>query len=375
MTACGTLASILGNAALRSLSERSFLLPCAPLTHCKTCYTSSVILGLGVSPMRRREFIALLGSGVAGRPLAARAQQPSGKPPIIGFLGSDALAWRAWTDAFVNRLRTLGWVDGSTAKIEYRWSEGQPERAKQLTAEFVRLKTNVIVSAGTSAVAAKQVTSDIPIVFAITNDPIGEGLVSSLARPGGNVTGLSSQSFDITGKRIELLGEVIPNLRRLAVIFEADFPQAVEEMHEVEAKAHSRGLEVVPLEIRKAQDIARAFASLNNQVDALYIVSGSLTAANRTRVMIFALTSRLPTIGMVREQAQSGALISYGANVPSMFRRAAELVDKILRGTKPGDIPIEQPTKFDLVLNLMTAEALGLSIPASIQSRADEVIE
>ena len=272
-------------------------------------------------------------------------------------------------------LRTLGWVDGSTAKIEYRWSEGQPERAKQLTAEFVRLKTNVIVSAGTSAVAAKQVTSDIPIVFAITNDPIGEGLVSSLARPGGNVTGLSSQSFDITGKRIELLGEVIPNLRRLAVIFEADFPQAVEEMHEVEAKAHSRGLEVMPLEIRKAQDIAPAFASLKNQVDALYIVSGSLTAANRTRVMIFALTSRLPTIGMVREQAQSGALISYGANVPSMFRRAAELVDKILRGTKPGDIPIEQPTKFDLVLNLMTAEALGLSIPASIQSRADEVIE
>jgi putative ABC transport system substrate-binding protein len=285
------------------------------------------------------------------------------------------LAWRAWTDAFVDRLRTLGWVDGSTAKIEYRWSEGQPERAKQLTAEFVRLKTNVIVSAGTSAVAAKQVTSDIPIVFAITNDPIGEGLVSSLARPGGNVTGLSSQSFDITGKRIELLGEVIPNLRRLAVIFEADFPQAVEEMHEVEAKAHSRGLEVVPLEIRKAQDIAPAFASLKNQVDALYIVSGSLTSANRTRVMIFALTSRLPTIGMVREQAQSGALISYGANVPSMFRRAAELVDKILRGTKPGDIPIEQPTKFDLVLNLMTAEALGLSIPASIQSRADEVIE
>ena len=244
-----------------------------------------------------------------------------------------------------------------------------------MTAEFVRLKTNVIVSAGTSAVAAKQVTSDIPIVFAITNDPIGEGLVSSLARPGGNVTGLSSQSFDITGKRIELLGEVIPNLRRLAVIFEADFPQAVEEMHEVEAKAHSRGLEVMPLEIRKAQDIAPAFASLKNQVDALYIVSGSLTAANRTRVMIFALTSRLPTIGMVREQAQSGALISYGANVPRMFRRAVELVDKILRGTKPGDIPIEQPTKFDLVLNLMTAEALGLSIPASIQSRADEVIE
>jgi len=143
----------------------------------------------------------------------------------------------------------------------------------------------------------------------------------------------------------------------------------------VEAKAHSRGLEVVPLEIRKAQDIAPAFASLKNQVDALYIVSGSLTSANRTRVMIFALTSRLPTIGMVREQAQSGALISYGANVPSLFSRAAELVDKILRGTKPGDIPIEQPTKFDLVLNLMTAEALGLSIPASIQSRADEVIE
>jgi putative ABC transport system substrate-binding protein len=217
--------------------------------------------------MKRREFITLLG-GAAVWPMAAGAQQPSGKPPIIGFLGTDALAWRAWTDAFVNRLRTLGWVDGSTAKIEYRWSEGQPERAKQLTAEFIRLKTNVIVSAGTSAVAAKQVTSDIPIVFAIINDPIGEGLVSSLARPGGNVTGLSSQSFDITGKRIELLGEVIPNLRRLAVIFDADFPPAVEEMHEVEAKAHSRGLEVVPLEIRKARDIAPAFASLKNQVDA-----------------------------------------------------------------------------------------------------------
>jgi putative ABC transport system substrate-binding protein len=324
--------------------------------------------------MRRREFITLLGGAAVAWPLAARAQQ-AGKLPTIGFLGTDAAGWRPWHDAFVGRLRELGRIEGRTVAIEYGWSEGRPERAAEIAAEFVRLKVDVIVTAGPGVAASKQATAVIPIVFAIATDPIGAGLVASLARPGGNVTGLSAQQSDLAGKRLELLREVVPRLRRLAIMGNVGFPETVLEMGEVQAAARMLGLEVAPLEIRRAEDIAPAFAALNAQADALYVVTDALIGANRTRIITFALGTRLPTIFGTRDYVQAGALMSYGPNFPDLFRRAAELADKILRGTKPADIPVEQPTKIELIINLKTAKALGLAIPPTLIARADEVIE
>jgi len=328
-----------------------------------------------VSGIRRREFLLFGGSAAATWwPLAARAQQ-AGKPPTIGFLGTDASLWKPWTAAFVERLRELGWIDSRTIAIEYRWSEGRSERYAEIAAEFVRLKINVIVTAGPAVVTLKQATAVIPIVFAVAIDPVGGGLVASLARPGGNVTGLSLQGSDLAGKRLELLREVVPRLRRLAIIANVGYSDAVLEMGEVDAAARAFGLEVAPLEIRRGEDIAPAFEALKTQADALYVVVDNLVAANRTRIITFALGARLPTIFNTRVHVQAGGLMSYGPNFSALFRRAAELVDKILRGTKPSDIPVEQPTKFDLALNLTTAKAIGLTIPESILLRADEVIE
>ena len=298
-------------------------------------------------------------------PLAARAQQ-SGKLPTIGFLGSDASAWSPWTAAFVERLRALGWIEGHTIAIEYRWSEGRPERVAEIAAEFVRLKVDVIVTNGDAVPTVKRATAVIPIVFVLANDPVGGGLVASLARPGGNVTGLSNQQTDLAGKRLELLREVVPRLRRLAIMVDVGFAQAVLEMGEVQAAARTLGLEVAPLEIRRAEDIAPAFEALKAQVDALYVVVDALVTANRTRIITLALGARLPTIFNTRDFVQAGGLMSYGPNYPDLFRRTADFVDKILRGTKPGDIPVEQPTKFDLVINLTTAKALGLDDPAAL---------
>ena len=323
--------------------------------------------------MKRREFITLLGGAVAW-PLAARAQQ-AGKLPTIGFLGADAAAWRPWTDAFVARLRELGWIEGRTIAIEYRWSEGRPERVAEIAAEFVRLKVDVIVANGIAVPTLEQATAVIPIVFAVAPDPVGTGLVASLARPGGNVTGLSLQQADTSSKRLELLRAVVPRLGRLAIIADVGFPQGVLEMGEVQAAARTLGLEVAPLEIRQAEDIASAFEALKGQADALYVVVDALVAANRTRIITLALGARLPTIFNTRDYVQAGGLMSYGANLPDLFRHAADFVDKILHGTKPGDIPVEQPTKFELVINLKTAKALGMTIPETFLLRADEVIE
>jgi putative tryptophan/tyrosine transport system substrate-binding protein len=323
--------------------------------------------------VKRRAFVTLLG-GAAAWPLAARAQQ-AGKVPTIGFLGADAAGWRPWTDAFVGQLRKLGWIEGRTIAIEYRWSQARPERAAEIAAEFVRLKVDVIVTSGTAVPMVKQTTAVIPIVFAITIDPVGSGLIASLARPGGNVTGLSVQQADIAGKRLELLREVVPRLRRLAIIVDVGFAQGVLEMGEVKATARTLGLEVTPLEIRRAEDIAPAFEALKAQADAVYVVVNALVSANRTRIITLALGARLPTIFNTRDFVQAGALMSYGPNYPDMFRRTADFVDKILRGAKPADIPVEQPTKFDLIINLTTAKALGLTIPESFLLRADEVIE
>jgi putative ABC transport system substrate-binding protein len=324
--------------------------------------------------MKRREFIMLLGGAVAW-PLAAGAQQPA-KVPTIGILGVGTQpAWTPYTGAFVERLRELGWIDGRTVKIEYRWAEGRAERFAQIAAEFVRLKVNVIVTSESAAIEAKQATSTIPIVLVLANDPLGGGLVKSLARPGGNVTGLSLQAPEIASKRLGLLREIFPAARRLAILADVGYPAAVKEMREVQTNARSLGLDVVTLEIRQGKDIAPAVESLANRADALYICSDALITSNQLTINKLALAQRIAAISGVREYAKLGDLLSYGPSLPDLFRRSADYVDKILRGTKPADLPVEQPTKFEVVINLTTAKALGLEIPQSLLVAADEVIE
>jgi ABC-type uncharacterized transport system substrate-binding protein len=323
--------------------------------------------------VKRREFITLFGGAAAAWPLAARAQQA--KLPTVGFVGSNASAWSPWTADFVQRLRELGWIEGRTIAIEYRWSEGRPERFAEIAAEFVQLKVDVIVTAGPPVFAAKQATSVIPIVFATVADPLGSGLVASLARPGGNVTGLSLASPELAGKRLELLREVVPGLRRLAILADSNYPPSMRELDEVETAARPLGIETIALKIRQAADIAPAFEALKGRAEALYVVGGSLTSANQVRIHSFALAARLPTMDPNRERVETGGLMSYAPNFPSLYRRAGDLVDKILRGAKPAEIPVEQPTKLELVINLTTARAIGLKIPEAFLLRADELIE
>ena len=327
--------------------------------------------------LKRREFISLLGGGVAGWPFAARAQQ-AGKVPTIGFLGATTPAGQSQlTAAFVQRLRELGWIEGRTVAIEYRWAEGRSERFAEFAAEFVRLKVDVILTHNTPPVlAAKRATSVIPIVFATAADPVGTGVVASLARPGSNVTGLSSQSPDVASKRIELLREVVPGLRRVAVLANVDNPYVSLEMGEVQAATRALGLDAALFPIRQAEDIGTTFdGSLRDHSQALYVLPDPVLFPHRLRINTLALGARLPTMHILREYVEASGLISYGPNWPDQWRRAANLVDKILRGTKPGDIPVEQPTKFDFIINLTTAKALGLTIPESRLARTDEVIE
>jgi ABC-type uncharacterized transport system substrate-binding protein len=324
--------------------------------------------------MNRRTFIAALG-GAAVWPLAARGQQ-SGKLPTIGFLGpASASAMSSWTAAFVQRLRELGWIEGRTVAIEYRWAEGRSERFPEVAAEFIGLKVDVIVTTGSAVPAFKQATSVIPIVFAIANDPIGSGLVESFSRPGGNVTGLSILAADLGGKRLEILREVIPGLSRLATLGDATNFVTASEMAQVQEAARTLGLEIVRSEIRRAEDIAPAIEAFKGRADALYVQSAPLMNTNRTRISILALGARLPTLSGIRDYVEAGGLMSYGPNFPDIFRRTGDYVDKILRGAKPADLPIQQPTRFDLVVNQTTAKALGLKLPESFLLRADEVIE
>jgi putative ABC transport system substrate-binding protein len=326
--------------------------------------------------IKRREFITLLGGAAAAWPLAARAQQP-GKLPTIGFLGSATSATQGQlVAAFVQHLRELGWIEGRTVAIELRWAEGRTERYAEIAAEFVRLNVDVIVTAGTTpVVAAKQATSIIPIVFATVGDPVGSGLVKTLAQPGGNVTGLSPLGTDLAAKRLELLRELLSDLRQVGVLSNADNPSSVADLVEIQAASRTLGLAVTPVQIRRPDDIAPAFEALKGRADALYVLPDPLVNANRLRINILALGARWPTIHAFREYVEAGGLMSYGANLSDLFRRAADFVDKILRGTKAGDIPVEQATKFDLIINLTTAKALGLTIPESFLLRADEVIE
>jgi putative ABC transport system substrate-binding protein len=324
----------------------------------------------------RRQFISALGGSAVAWPFAVHAQQPAGKLPTIGFLGASTPAnWTHWTNAFVQRLRELGWVDGRTVTIEYRWAEGRTDRYAEIAAEFVTLKVNLIVTVGSAVLAARQATSTIPIVFAIAVDPVGSGMVDSLARPGGNVTGLSVQSTELAGKRLEILRELLPTLRRLAAIADVGYPASLIEIGEVREAARRLDLDIEVLEIRHAEDIAPAFGGLKTGTQALYVCADALVNANHARINTLALGARLPTIHSFRDFLGAGGFMSYGAPGADMFRRAGDFVDKILRGAKPADLPVEQPTKFELVINLTTAKALGLTIPESFLLRADEVIE
>lgn len=329
--------------------------------------------------MNRRDFVGLLG-GVAALPavwpVALHAQQAV-KLPTIGYLGSATPSTQGHLlSAFMQRLGDLGWVEGRNVAVEYRWAEGRRERAEEIAAEFARLGVDVIVTSGAvNVIAARQAAPATPIVFAVTSDPVATGLVASLVRPGGNITGLASQGTDYAGKQIDLLREMVPSLRRLGVIFNAGSVGTTAETRAFEETARKLNLEVSVQGIRGADDIAPAFEALKGRVDALDVVPDPLVQSQRNRITATALTARLPAIYGTREFADAGGLISFGPSLPDLYRRAAALVDKILRGTKPADIPVEQPTKFELVVNSKTATALGLAIPATLLARADEVIE
>jgi ABC-type uncharacterized transport system substrate-binding protein len=324
--------------------------------------------------MWRREFIMLLGGAVA-LPIAARGQQ-AGRLPTIGLLipGTRA-AHGPWFASLVQRLNELGWIEGRTVAIEYRWADGRSDRYDEIAAEFVRLKVDVIVTTGPAAQQARRATSVIPIVLPLSGDPVGVGLAASLARPGGNVTGLSIMQPELASKRLELLREVVPNIRRLAIMVNPGFRDVMLEANEVQALAQPLGIQVATLKIWRAEEVMPSLESLKDHPDALYVPSDATFNSNRIAINTFALNARLPTMHGFREFVEAGGLMCYAPNYASMFRRAAEYVDKILRGAAPADIPFEQPTKFDLVINLATAKALGLNIPEQFLLRADEVIE
>jgi len=328
--------------------------------------------------MRRREFITLL-SGTAATwvigPLAARAQQPAMR--LIGLMGSGtAAAQSQWTTAFVQHLRELGWTEGRNVTIDYRWAEGRSERFAEIAAEFVRLKVDLILTHNTPpTLAAKRATSAIPIVFATAGDPVGTGIVASLARPGGNITGLSSEAPDTASKRLGLLRELVPGLQRLAILADTGNAYAALEERKIGDAARTLGVEVATFEMGRAADIDPAFDTMKDHAQALYVLPVALAFVNRVRINTLALAARLPTLYLVREYVDAGGLMSYGPNWPDMWRRAADFVDKILRGANPGDLPVQAPTKFELVINLKTAKGLGLTVPPSLLASADEVIE
>jgi putative tryptophan/tyrosine transport system substrate-binding protein len=325
--------------------------------------------------MRRRHFITVLGGAAVAWPLVAGARQ-AGKLPTIGFFGTpSAASWAPYTAAFVGRLRELGWVEGHTVAIEYRWADGREDRYAEIVAQFVQRKVDVIVTGGAGVLPAKRATSTIPIVFTVANDPLDMGLVASLSRPGGNVTGLSLQARDIAGKRLEFLREAVPRLHRLAIMAGVDYRAAMLEMGMAEAASRTLGIDAVKLQIQQAGDIAPAFAGLGGRADALYVCTGPLLGANQNSIIALAVAARLPTIYGVQGFVRAGGLMSYGPSLADLFRRAAGYVDKILRGAKPADLPVEQPTKFELVINLKTARALGLTMPTTLVALADQVIE
>jgi putative ABC transport system substrate-binding protein len=307
----------------------------------------------------------------------AQAQQPS-KIPRIGFLATVSLSTISdRVEAFRQGLRELGYVEGKTIVIEYRWAEGRVDRLPDLATELVRLKVEVIVTSGPTVTrAAKEATVTIPIVMAQDGDPVGNGFVASLARPGGNITGLSSLAPEIGGKQLELLKEVIPKLSRMAVLGTSTNPDNAPSLREVELAAGAFGVKLQYLDVLGPKDIETAFqAARKGRADAILALSSRVLVSQRTQVVDLAVKSRLPAIYRNREDVEAGGLMSYGVSLTDLSRRAAIYVDKILKGAKPGDLPVEQPTKFELVINLKAAKQIGLAIPPNVLARADKVIK
>jgi putative ABC transport system substrate-binding protein len=283
-------------------------------------------------------------------------------------------AWAAWTSAFVRRLEELGWIDGKTIRIEYRWAEGSEERYAEMGAEFVKLDASVLVAVGGEA--AKKATSKIPIVVALMADPVGSGLVASLARPGGNITGLATSLDDTVPKQLELLMEAVPHLASIGILANSSSPNYASVARNLFAATQARGLNVAMADVRTAEEFDTAFARLKGEnVQALMLGSNVLFNLNRVRIAEFAIKNRLPSVFGVREYVEAGGLMSYGESFRDFFRRSAGYVDKIIRGARAGDLPIEQPNRFYFTINLKTAKAIGLEISPSLLARADEVIE
>jgi putative ABC transport system substrate-binding protein len=331
--------------------------------------------------LRRRDFLALLGGAAttmyASWPLAARAQ-PSAKVPRVGFMGNSTETLEAnLVGPFREGLRQLGYQEGRNVVVEYRWAEGRYERFPAIIAELLAAKVDVIVTAGTpAAIAVKKATTTVPVVMVAVGDPVGTGLVPSLARPGGNLTGLSSIAPDLEGKRLELLREVVPKLAHVGVFFNPANLFHTESMKNAHTAAKALGIGLLPLTVRVSQDLDGAFATiLKEKPEALLVLADRVYLHERKRMMDFALQHRLPNANAHKEMVEAGGLMSYGPSYEDMHRRAADYVDKILKGAKPGDLPIEQPTKFDLKVNLKAAKALGIDVPPALVARADEVIE
>ena len=325
----------------------------------------------------RRAFIGGLAGGLLAAPLAADAQQ-AGKVPRIGFLGNSTAALEAnLVGPFREGLRDLGYVEGRNILIEYRWAEGKYERFPALVAELIALKVDVIVTAGTpAALAVKKAAPSVPLVMAAVGDPIGVGLVASLARPGGNSTGLTAIAPELEGKRLELLREVVPKLSHIAVLWNPDNPFQADSLKETRAAAQVLGIKVQLLGVRTPEELPAAFAAiLRERPGALLVLADRIFLHNRVSIVDFEAKHRLPGVYAYRELVEAGGLMSFGPSYAGMHRRAAYYVDKILKGAKPGDLPVEQPTKFELVINLRAAKALGLTIPPSLRLRADEVIQ
>ena len=328
--------------------------------------------------MDRRAFINTLAGGLLAAPLAAEAQ-PAGKVYRIAYLGNSSAALEAdLVDAFRQGLRNLNYVESQNIVIEYCWAEGRNDRFPALVAEAVRLKPDVILTSGTPAtLAAKEGTRTIPIVIAAMGDPIGAGVVPSLARPSGNITGLASMTPEIDGKRLELLKELVPGVARIAVLWNPTNPNNAARINQIQAAAKTLRLTLEPLVgAGDSPDLDKGFGAIvAARAEALVVESDRALLAHRAQIVDFATKRRLPALYPYREFVQAGGLVSYAPSYPAMFRRAATYVDKILKGAKPADLPVEQPTEFELVINLKTAKALGLTIPASLLQRADQVIE
>jgi len=328
--------------------------------------------------VRRREFIILLASATAC-PLAAHAQQQAGKVPRIGFLSLTSPSDRPHLlDAFRKRLRELGWVEGQSIVIDYRYADGRVDRLPDLAAELVRLKVDLIVSWGTQGVtAARNASRTIPVVMIAVRDPVGVGLVASLARPGGNVTGVSGYAgLEMVAKQLELLKETVPDIRNVAILSNPTNAYHELAIREMNARARSLGVQLQLVEARSPNEFEGAFAAMaKERAGALIVLSDAMLNSHRTRLADLAARNRLPAAFGVRESVEAGGLMSYGPSFLDLFRRSGAYVDKILKGAKPADLPVEQPTEFELVINLKTAKALGLTVPSQLLARADEVIE